>query len=468
MADSDSVSRFTKVVKTVVALNRASRESESAAHLRLREQCDRPPPGMWGFTTVSQTGVIYVMGRAREQGFYYGNEEWANLGQGAPEVGKIPDAPPRPTTATWDEWDNEYAPVAGIQPLREAVAALYNARYRVGKKSQYTFKNVCITPGGRAALSRLAAAIGSCYVGYFLPEYTAYEQVLTVFKNFVPLPFPLHAEQGYNLSGEQLRARIEDHGLGVVALSNPCNPTGHLIEGEQLQEWVSAARDTKCSIVFDEFYSSYIWSHGAEKDGRTVSSAAYIEDVNEDPILIVDGLTKNWRVPGWRICWAVGPEKVVEAMASAGSFLEGGANHPLQKAALPLLDPEFARQDTIALQKHFRAKRAYVLKRLEELGFSVPVQPMGTFYVWVNLENLPYPLDNGLGFFEEGLKERVICVPGIFFDVNPGKRRELFHSPYHHYVRLSLGPELVQLERGMAAFERILKKFQVATPSNDA
>jgi aspartate/methionine/tyrosine aminotransferase len=88
------------------------------------------------------------------------------MGQGAPEVGKIPGAPDRPTTATWDTWDNEYAPVAGIKPLREAVAALYNHRYRQGKESQYTYKNVCITPGGRASLSRLAAAIGSCYVGW--------------------------------------------------------------------------------------------------------------------------------------------------------------------------------------------------------------------------------------------------------------------------------------------------------------
>jgi aspartate/methionine/tyrosine aminotransferase len=253
--------------------------------------------------------------------------------------------------------------------------------------------------------------------GYFLPEYTAYEQTLSVFKNFVPLPFPLHSENGYTLSGEELRMRIEDHGLGVVALSNPCNPTGHLIEGKELSDWVAVARETKCSVVFDEFYSSYIWSHDEAEDGRTVSSAVYVEDVNDDPILIVDGLTKNWRVPGWRVCWSVGPEKIIEAMASAGSFLEGGANHPLQKAALPLLDPEFAHNDTKALQKHFRGKRTFLLKRLAELGFQVPVQPMGTFYVWVSLKHLPYPLDNGLSFFEEGLKEKVIVVPGIFFDV---------------------------------------------------
>jgi aspartate/methionine/tyrosine aminotransferase len=50
--------------------------------------------------------------------------------------------------------------------------------------------------------------------------------------------------------------------------------------------------------------------------------------VNQDPIVIVDGLTKNWRLPGWRVCWIVGPKSLIDSVGSAGSFLEGGANSP--------------------------------------------------------------------------------------------------------------------------------------------
>ncbi|RUP46039.1 hypothetical protein BC936DRAFT_147426, partial [Jimgerdemannia flammicorona] len=64
----------------------------------------------------------------------------------------------------------EYAPVAGIKPLRSAIANLYNTLYRKGKQSQYTWENVCVVPGGRAGLTRVAAAIGNVNVGYFLPE----------------------------------------------------------------------------------------------------------------------------------------------------------------------------------------------------------------------------------------------------------------------------------------------------------
>jgi aspartate/methionine/tyrosine aminotransferase len=91
-------------------------------------------------------------------GFSYAcSHEWANLGQGAPEVGVIPDAPPRIDSFTMPVDSLEYAPTTGVKALREAVANLYNHTYRQGKESQYTFENVCIVPGGRAGLSRVAA-----------------------------------------------------------------------------------------------------------------------------------------------------------------------------------------------------------------------------------------------------------------------------------------------------------------------
>ena len=94
---------------------------------------------------------------------YAASHEWANLGQGAPEVGDIPDAPARPQSITLPLDSLEYAPTTGVKDLREAVANLYNHTYRQGKLSQYTYENVCIVPGGRAGLSRVAAVIGDVY-----------------------------------------------------------------------------------------------------------------------------------------------------------------------------------------------------------------------------------------------------------------------------------------------------------------
>jgi aspartate/methionine/tyrosine aminotransferase len=106
-------------------------------------------------------------------GFSYDNSEWANMGQGAPETGDLPGGPPRIRQIDlrpWGDGVNEYAPTTGVKELRQAVADYYNREYRVGKKSQYTYENVCITPGGRAGMARVAAVIGDCYTNYQIPE----------------------------------------------------------------------------------------------------------------------------------------------------------------------------------------------------------------------------------------------------------------------------------------------------------
>lgn len=306
-------------------------------------------------------------------------------------------------------------------------------------------------------MSRVAAVISDVYCSYQVPDYTAYDQVLGAFKRLIPVPTALNPENKYAMDIEQLKRDVQVQGIQVILASNPRNPTGQVIRGNELKELVAVARE-HVTLILDEFYSWYIYPEEGQDFGECVSSAEFIEDVNEDSVVIVDGLTKNWRLPGWRVCWVVGPKNLISALSQSGSFLDGGANHPLQLAAIPLLDPKRIHQDRLALQKHFKTKRDHVLGRLERLGLKVHVHPQATFYIWLNLEGLPHPLNNGLTFFEELLKEQTIVIPGIFFDVDPNHRRNLFNSPCHHFVRLSFGPPLEDLDKGIDAIGRVLKK----------
>ncbi len=409
-----------------------------------------------GFRDVPRTGVIYVMHRARQRGFSYDNPEWANLGQGAPEIGPLPGSPPRINQLSINPNHHEYGPITGQIPLRQKVADLYNTLYRKGKRSQYTYENVSIAGGGRVALTRLAAALGNINMGHFLPDYTAYEELLSVFKAFTSIPILLDPDYRYQIPLETLKKEILGRGLKAMLISNPCNPTGQLAEGAELQRWVQLARRYRCSFILDEFYSHYIYTGQADADPKLVSAAAYVEDVNADPVILVDGLTKGWRYPGWRISWTLGPKEVITRVASAGSFLDGGANNPFQGEVMDLLDPDCVLQDTAATQKHFRNKRDYVLERLYDMGIGVEAEPAGTFYVWANLEQLPKPLNDGISFFKAGLEENVITVPGVFFDVNPERRRT--YARYRKYARISFGPEMEALERGLDAIERLIAR----------
>ncbi|PVF95854.1 PLP-dependent transferase [Serendipita vermifera] len=458
---------FREVVEAVI--ERMKNEGDSEAHQIYRSYTGHGVKGqpatinpdeetIPGVVHPGSTGVIYCTDRAIANGFSYADSHsWSNLGQGAPEVGPIPDAPPRPTTINMQVDELEYAPTTGVKALREAVANMYNEIYRKGMKNKYTFENVCIVPGGRSGLSRVAAVVGDVYLGFQVPDYTAYAQSLEVFRRLVPIPTALEAENGYRLDIKQVRRDISNQGLSVLLASNPRNPTGQLIEGDELRELVRLSKQ-KTTLILDEFYSWYIYHDKEEDIGKSVSGAAYIDDVNEDPVIIIDGLTKNWRLPGWRVCWVLGPKNVISALSQSGSFLDGGANHPLQIAALPLLSAEHIKQEKIALQVHFKKKRDHVLERLAKLGLKVVTIPHATFYIWLDLEGLPDPLNNGLTFFEELLKEKTIVVPGIFFDINPSHRRDLFRSPCHHFVRLSFGPPLKDLDMGLDAIEKVLKR----------
>ncbi len=397
------------------------------------------------FRSVPRTGVIYVTTEARRRGFDGNDPTWCNLGQGQPETGDLPGAPSRVGVLEIDPADQEYAPVPGIWELREAVAAMYNRLYRRGLPSQYTAENVCISGGGRTALTRAAASLGRINLGHFLPDYTAYEELLDIFRAFTAIPILLEPERGYAFSPDDLRREVLGRGLGALLLSNPCNPSGKLVRGDELRRWVEVSREMDCTLLLDEFYSHYIW---VDTPGElpVESAARYVEDVDRDPVVIVDGLTKNWRYPGWRVAWTVGPKSVIDAVSSAGSFLDGGGSRALQRAALPLLEDEHVVAETMAVAQTFRRKRDRLMARLQDIGVRCDLIPEGTFYIWGRLDALPEPLSDGLGLFRAALERKVITVPGMFFDVNPGKRRNLEHSRFRSYTRFSFGPAIESLE----------------------
>ena len=402
------------------------------------------------FRPVPRTGVIYVMTEAEKLGFRMHHPDWCNLGQGQPDTGSLPGAPARRTDMLIERFDQDYAPVAGLWDLREAIAGLYNQLLRRGLPSQYTAENVAVCGGGRVSLMRACAALGSVNLGHFLPDYTAYEELLDTFRRFTPIPILLDPESGYQFSAAQLEREILGRGLGAILMSNPSNPTGKLVHGDELARWVGLARQLDCALLMDEFYSHYIWTGSAP----IVSAAAHVEDVDRDPIVLFDGLTKNWRYPGWRVTWTIGPRRVIEAVTSAGSFLDGGGSAPMQRAAAELLSVDYVERETAAIRTAFREKRDRLVAGLGKLGIRFDAEPEGTFYGWGDLSKLPPSINTGEAFFRAALQKKVITVPGTFFDVDPGQRRHGRPSRFRHHMRFSFGPEL-------ACIEEALKRLQI-------
>lgn len=413
------------------------------------------------FRDLPFMGVIRVNNEAAKVGYKMGDPSWTNLGQGQPEVGEIEDAPARFSELKIDIADHAYGPVEGIPELRDAVAAHYNRLYRVGKASQYTRENVAVAPGGRAALTRLGAALAPCRLGYFTPDYTAYEDLLTAFGSIKPVHFELKASAGFRMEVGELESRVAREGVSALLISNPCNPTGVAISGAELAAWVEMARSRGTTLLMDEFYSHFAYAaDGSPMTGIAgVSAAAFVEDVNTDPVVIIDGLTKNFRYPGWRSGWVVGPREVIQKVTAAGSFLDGGPSRPMQRAAIEVLKPARADQELAAVRREFARKRKMTLDALTALGVRFPAataEVNGTFYVFGDVSKLPRPMNTGEGFMREAFKHRVLTVPGEFFDVNPGHVRT-GPSPLGSFVRFSFGPPRDNLAAGLARLAEMVK-----------
>ena len=127
----------------------------------------------------------------------------------------------------------------GILELGEASAGLYNRLYRRGMKSQYSAENVSVSGGGRGSLTRAAASLGHVNLGHFLPDYTAYEELLDIFKAFTAIPILLEGERGYGFYVDDLRLEVRGRGLSALLRFNPFHPNCNVVEGEELAPWVS-------------------------------------------------------------------------------------------------------------------------------------------------------------------------------------------------------------------------------------
>ena len=410
------------------------------------------------FRDVPYMGVIWVVAEAMKLGFYNGNPEWSNLGQGQPEVGEMEGAPPRITNFTIEPQDQAYGPLEGTAEFRQTIADYYNRLYRKNKTSQYTAENVSVAMGGRLMLTRVFATLDKVRMGYQIPDYTAYEDMINYHEGKVdPIHIPTTQENDFSIPASEFASAIRDNKLDAYLFSNPCNPTGKVVAGEDLNAYVKACREENCALISDEFYSHFIYD-GDQPGKGGVSAAEYVDEVEEDPIIIIDGLTKSFRYPGWRIGWVVGPKSIINNINRAASAVDGGPNQPIQRAAIEVLQPERADQDTDALRKVFSSKRNYMVNCLTENGITCTPEPSGTFYIWADISQLPAPINNADVFFKEALKRKVMTVPGYFFDISPKTNKE--NSPFNQNLRFSFGPDEENMIQGLDRLTEMIQSFK--------
>ncbi len=322
-----------------------------------------------------------------------------------------------------------YTHSLGHPELREAIAVWHRQHYGVDASPD----NIIVTIGSSAAMLLVFAALLDPGAEVLLtdPHYACYPNFVTAFSG-VPVRIPVREEDGFQFDPQAVRARLGPRTRALV-INSPANPTGTLTQPERLQELVAVA-GSQVVIISDEIY------HGLVYRGRAHSIREYAPEA-----VVINGFSKLFAMTGWRLGYAILPPWLLRPVQKLQqNFLISAPDFP-QLAAIAALQQ--AEPDVERMRQAYDQRRQLVLQRLKDMGLAVLTEPVGAFYVFVNVRHYT---DNVYKFAFELLEHAGVAVtPGV--DFGPGGEG---------YIRLSYADSLANIEEGM----RRLKTFLSGRP----
>ena len=290
-----------------------------------------------------------------------------------------------------------YTVALGIPELRKRISQLYGDWYNLDLNPD----RIIITSGSSAGfiLSFSSLFDAKDRVGICSPGYPSYRQILkaqdletvlieTKFENnFQPFSSDL---KGLNLSG--------------VLIASPANPTGSMLNYNQLESLILCSLEQDISFISDEIY------HGIEYEKKATTA---LQITNQ--CYVINSFSKYFSMTGWRVGWMVVPEDHIRQIERLAQNMFICAPHASQIAALHALDCEDELKNNLDVYKE---NRKLMIKGLKDSGFSKISSPDGAFYIYADVSKF---CNDSLEFANRVLKEaKVAITPGLDFDSKRG------------------------------------------------
>jgi aspartate/methionine/tyrosine aminotransferase len=296
-----------------------------------------------------------------------------------------------------EQGETLYTPAPGLPALRQAISAYYRSRYGFAVAPE----RIIVTPGASGALLLATAALVNPGDEVLLadPGYPANRHFVRLMGG-MPVGIAVGPDSNYQLRSEHLQQHWGARTKAAL-VATPSNPTGTLIEPDELRAMAKFAAARGGALIVDEIY------HGLVYEGAAQTALALRDDV-----FVINSFSKYFNMTGWRLGWLVAPEYYVEAIDRIAQNVFLAASTPAQYAALAAFEPE-----TLAVldarRDEFRARRDFLLPALRSLGFGVPQNPQGAFYIYANSKALA---PDSFVFANELLEQAGVAItPGIDF-----------------------------------------------------
>ncbi len=316
---------------------------------------------------------------------------------------------------------HHYTPASGLFELRQAISAYYQSRYGVSVSPE----RILITPGSSGALQLLMAALINPGDELLMadPGYPCNRNFVRLVEGWARA-IPVDASSAYQLSAGHLQQYWGKKSKAVL-LASPSNPTGTLIQTDQMRLLADFVAGQNGHLIVDEIY------HGLTYGVKAETALAISDDV-----FVINSFSKYFGMTGWRLGWLVAPADYVLVLDKVAQNIFLAASTPAQYAALAA----FAAETMGILEQRrqiFQQRRDYLLPQLKALGFEIPVTPQGAFYLYANCRRLT---NDSYDFCLRLLEEAGVAV-------TPG--RDFGHHKPEQHVRFAYTASLERLALGV-------------------
>jgi len=353
------------------------------------------------------------------------------LNLGEPDFGAPPDVLTALKELATSNTSLAYTSALGLPELRAAIANFYKTHHQIDIDP----KRVVVTAGASAALLMLSAAFVDEGDNVIMgdPSYPCNRQFIKSFGGNVQL-VPTQAESHFQLN----TALLEEHwkeGTRGLMLATPSNPTGTSVPADELAAMCEFARSRGAWRIIDEIYLNL---HHGSADAQPVSALSF-----DDEALVINSFSKYFGMTGWRLGWCIVPERAVDVIERMAQNYYICPSTLAQKAAVQCFTPNSL--DVCESRRAMLiARKKLVLSGLDKCGLTVPVQPDGAFYVYIDIS---FTGMSAMTFCERLLQEaHVALTPGNDFGDFQGDQ----------FVRLSFASAESELTEGLTRLQRFM------------
>ena len=362
------------------------------------------------------------------------NKSIVSLGPGEPDF----SAPKNIIAAAkraLDKGYTHYSPAGGRADLKEAIIK----KLRKENKIRAGPENIVVTAGSTEAIMLGLMCTIDPGEGVMVPDpgFLAYRPTVEAI-NGMPIPIPLHEEDGFQIDVERMERQIIPEKTNALILNSPSNPTGTVFSRKVLEEIAGFAIEYGLLIISDEAYEKLVYG-----DAKHVS----IGSLNgmEERVLTLHSFSKTYAMPGFRLGYAVGEEKLIAAMTKLHIFTSLCASTVSQVTAIEAL--KGTQEPVRKMVREYDRRRKMVVKRVNDIPGFRCAEPKGAFYAFPNIS---YYKMKSYRFAEWLLKNaKVAVVPGTEF----GRMGEGF-------IRCSYATEYKKIEKAMNNIERAVRKLR--------